>query len=159
MGKRKPVTPSAKTNIPNFAPSYTAAGWPPRAKRSLLVGASALALVAVSDVVIPPPPAWAVICQATGATPNSTANATDGGAQSNTACGLNANASGSPSHNTATGENANASGNDSVNTAAGFNTNATGGSSHNTAVGANASGTGSNNSAAGHRADAPASQP
>ena len=56
-------------------------------------------------------PAWAVICQNVGAPPaNPTAGATDGNLQTNTACGLNANAAGN-SGNTAIGVNANASGN------------------------------------------------
>jgi hypothetical protein len=47
-------------------------------KRRLLMGASALALAVTFNAAVKPLPAWAVICQATGATPNATANANDG---------------------------------------------------------------------------------
>ena len=82
-----------------------------KAKRHLLVSVSVLALAVNFNASFSSRPAWAVICQNVGAPPaNPTAGATDGNLQTNTACGLNANAAGN-SGNTAIGVNANASGN------------------------------------------------
>jgi trimeric autotransporter adhesin len=154
MGKRRqPAARSVMTTpLRDRPPSYSAGSapsWGATAKHSLLIGASVLALVAASDVVIPPRPAYAVICQATGVTPNATANAVDG-LQENTACGLNANAAGPGiTSNSAFGSGANASGT----------------AGRNTAIGTNASGAGSRNVATGEAANAnsdanaPASQP
>ena len=137
-------TVATSSALPRHAPFCVA-----KAKRHLLVSVSVLALAVNFNASFSSRPAWAVICQNVGAPPaNPTAGATDGNLQTNTACGLNANAAGN-SGNTAIGVNANASGNfsglpanDSSNTAVGAGARAFGEGSDNTAIGerTNASG-------------------
>lgn len=153
MGQRKPVArPITAATSPNRTPTnppFSAPSWGATARRQLLVGASVLALVAASDVVIPPRPAYAVICANAGAGASS---GDDGVDAQNTACGLNSNSAGSGiTRNSAYGNNANASGDGSRNTAIGNASDATGPNSTNIAIGdsANSSGDTSNNIAVG----------
>ena len=125
----------------------SAPSWGATTRRQLLVGASVLALVAASDVVIPPRPAWAVICQNSGAGGNS---GNDGAVGLNTACGLNADATGGAA-NTAIGNAANAKGTNSSNTASGSGADASGNSSSNSAYGNDADATGVNSANIRHR--------
>src|SRR5262245_17574464 len=88
--------------------------WSSPMKRPLYVSVSAFALAINFNTVIPPSPAWAVICENFGA--GGDPAGIDGGDADNTACGVGSDASGT-GLNSAYGNEANASGDGSANTA------------------------------------------
>jgi hypothetical protein len=95
--------------------------------RSKIASVIAVSLMAALAIVIAPDQAWALICTFdVGTAANS---GTDGGVDTNTVCGQDADASGAGSTNSAYGSNANASGDGSFNTATGAAANASGGNS------------------------------
>jgi hypothetical protein len=119
---------SAATERPRDTPSRGA-----KAKRRLWVSVSVLSLAVNFNATLSPRPAWAVISENFGA--GGDPAGIDGGINTNTACGISANAAGGvlPSQNAAFGFGANASGSGGSNIAIG-NANASGASGDNIAT-------------------------